>query len=149
MATKEFEKLALNEHHYPTWATNIEMTIASHGIIDNITAPITGANPTNDVKNNTALFLLRLYIHKDLKQEYLMERCPHNLWKALKERYEQQKELIWPSVNHEWNHLRLQDFKYVALTKLEILFSWALSVMLFWLQGWKPMSSLMSRCLQL
>jgi hypothetical protein len=43
-----------------------------------------------------------------------MERCPHNLWKALKERYEQQKELIWPSTNHEWNGLRLQDFKFVA-----------------------------------
>jgi hypothetical protein len=40
-----------------------------------------------------------------------MERCPLVLWKALKERYEQQKELIWPSANHEWIHLRLQDFK--------------------------------------
>jgi hypothetical protein len=61
-----------------------------------------------------ALFLLRLYIHKDLKQDYLMERCPLASWKALKERYEQQKELIWPSTNHEWNHLRLQDFKIVV-----------------------------------
>jgi hypothetical protein len=43
-----------------------------------------------------------------------MERCPHNLWKALKECYEQKKELIWPSANHEWNHLRLQDFKSVV-----------------------------------
>jgi hypothetical protein len=43
-----------------------------------------------------------------------MERCPLALWKALKERYEQQKELIWPSTNHEWNHLRLQDFKTIA-----------------------------------
>ena len=39
---------------------------------------------------------------------------PCELWVALKERYEQQKELIWPKVNHEWNHLCLQDFKYVA-----------------------------------
>ena len=36
------------------------------------------------------------------------------LWVALKERYEQQKELIWPEANHEWNHLRLQDFKSMA-----------------------------------
>jgi hypothetical protein len=43
-----------------------------------------------------------------------MERCPLALWKALKERYEQQKEIIWPSTNHEWNHLRLQDFKTIA-----------------------------------
>ena len=31
----------------------------------------------------------------------------HELWVALKERYEQQKKLIWPGANHEWNHLRL------------------------------------------
>ena len=38
----------------------------------------------------------------------------HELWIALKERYEQQKELIWPEANHQWNHLCLQDFKSVA-----------------------------------
>jgi hypothetical protein len=101
MSTKEFEELALDGHNYPTWASAIEITFASRGIIDAIAAPITGTDPVNEVKKNTTLFLLRLYIHKDLKQEYLMERCPHNLWKALKEHYEQQKELIWPPANHE------------------------------------------------
>jgi hypothetical protein len=32
---------------------------------------------------------------------------PRELWAALKERYEQHKELILPDANHEWNHLRL------------------------------------------
>jgi hypothetical protein len=114
MSTKELEGLALDGHNYPTWASDIEITFASHEIIDAIAAPLTSTAPVNDVKNNTALFLLRLYFHKDLKQEYLMERCSHNLWRALKERYEQQKKLIWPSTNHEWNHLRLQDFKSVV-----------------------------------
>jgi hypothetical protein len=84
MSTKEFEELALDGHNYPTWASDIEITFASRGIIDVIVAPITGTALVNEVKKNTSLFLLRLYIHKDLKQEYLMERCPHNLWKALK-----------------------------------------------------------------
>jgi hypothetical protein len=66
------------------------------------------------LKRTLLFFLLRFYIYKDLKQEYLMERCPNNLWKALNECYEQQNELIWPSANHEWNHLRLQDFKSIA-----------------------------------
>ena len=39
---------------------------------------------------------------------------PRELWDSLKEHYEQQKELIWPKANHEWNHLHLQDFKSVA-----------------------------------
>ena len=43
-----------------------------------------------------------------------MIETPRELWVALKERYEQQKEFIWPKANHEWNHLRLQDFKSVA-----------------------------------
>ena len=43
-----------------------------------------------------------------------MTENPHELWKSLKERYEQQKELIWPEAYHEWNHLRLQDFKSMA-----------------------------------
>jgi hypothetical protein len=38
----------------------------------------------------------------------------HELWVALKERYEQQKELIWPEANREWNHLRLLDFQSMA-----------------------------------
>jgi hypothetical protein len=89
MPTKEFEKLTRDGHIYPTWVSDIEITFVYHGIIDAIATPITSANPVNDVKKNTTLFLLRLYMHKDLKQEYLMERCPHNLWKALKECYEQ------------------------------------------------------------
>jgi hypothetical protein len=114
MATKEFKELTLYGHNYPTWVSNIEITFASHGIVDAIAAPMIGAKPINDVKKNIALFLLRLYIHKDLKQEYLMKRCTYSLWQALKELYEQQKELIWISANHEWNHLRLQDFKTIA-----------------------------------
>ena len=43
-----------------------------------------------------------------------MTKNPRELWDSLKERYEQQKKLIWPEANHEWNHLRLQDFKSVA-----------------------------------
>jgi hypothetical protein len=91
MSTKEFEELDLDGHNYPTWGSYIKITLDSRGIIDVIATPITGDNLVNDVKNNTTLFLLRLYIHKDLKQEYLMKRCPHSLWKALNE---QQKELI-------------------------------------------------------
>jgi hypothetical protein len=36
------------------------------------------------------------YIHKDLKYEYLMIENPRELWIYFKQRYEQQKELIWP-----------------------------------------------------
>lgn len=113
MATREFEELALNGSNYPTWASDIKITLASRELLSTIQEPQTGV-AISDKKNYTALALLRYYIHKDLKAEYLMIESPRALWDALKERYEQQKELIWPEANHEWNHLRLQDFKSVA-----------------------------------
>ncbi|RCV27187.1 hypothetical protein SETIT_5G304600v2 [Setaria italica] len=85
MANKEFDELALDGHNYPTWASDIEINFASRGIVEAIQEPVDGAPPITDKKKFFALFLLKLYIHKDLKQEYLMERWPLALWKALKE----------------------------------------------------------------
>ena len=92
---------------------DIKISLASHGLLVTIQEPQDGA-VTQEKQIYTALALLRFCIHKDLKAEYIMIENPHELWNALKERYEQQKELIWPEANHEWNDLRLQDFKSVA-----------------------------------
>jgi hypothetical protein len=89
---KEFDELSIDRHNYPTWASDIAINFTSRGIVEAIQEPV--ATPIQDKKKLSTLFLLRLYIHKDIKQEYLIERCPLALWKALKERYEQQKELI-------------------------------------------------------
>ncbi|XP_066162157.1 uncharacterized protein [Oryza sativa Japonica Group] len=114
MATKEFDELALDGTNYPIWASDIKINFASRGILNTIEEPNEGDPAIEPRKLNTTLFLLRLYIHKDLKHEYMLETSPLNLWKALKEHYDQQKELIWPKANYEWVHLRLQDFKTVA-----------------------------------
>nr|ABF96510.1 retrotransposon protein, putative, Ty1-copia subclass [Oryza sativa Japonica Group] len=114
MATKEFDELTLDGTNYPIWASDIKINFASRGILNTIEEPNDGDPEIEPRKLNTALFLLRLYIHKDLKHEYMLETSPLNLWKALKERYDQQKELIWPEANYEWVHLCLQDFKTMA-----------------------------------
>ena len=93
MATKEFEELALNGSNYPTWASDIKIALVSHSLLATIQEPQTGV-VLQDKHTYTALALLRFYIHKDLKSEYLMIENPRELWVALKERYEQQKELI-------------------------------------------------------
>jgi len=113
MATKEFDEVALDGSNYPTWASDIKISLGSRGLLATIQEPQDGV-VVQDKQIYTALALLCFYIHKDLKAEYIMTENPHELWKSLKERYEQQKELIWPEANHEWNHLRLQDFKSVA-----------------------------------
>ena len=113
MATKEFEELALNGSNYPTWTSDIKRALTSRSLLATIQEPQTRV-VLQDKHTYTALALLRFYIHKDLKYEYLMIKNHLELWVALKERYEQQKELIWPEANHEWNYLRIQDFKFVA-----------------------------------
>ena len=83
-----------------------KIALASHSLLAIIQEPQTEV-VLQDKYTYTALALLRFYIRKDLKSEYLMIENPRELCVALKERYEQQKELIWPEVNHEWKHLRL------------------------------------------
>ena len=42
-----------------------------------------------------------------------MEDNPWSLSLALQQQYEQQKAVILPEATHEWNHLRIEDFKSV------------------------------------
>ncbi|XP_066392769.1 uncharacterized protein [Miscanthus floridulus] len=87
---KEFDELALDGHNYPTWASDIKINFASRGLLAYINEPIV-EEVLDEQKKFGALMILRYYIHKDLKQEYLLEENPHTLWLALKERYDQQK----------------------------------------------------------
>jgi hypothetical protein len=82
---KEFNELAIDGHNYPTWASDIKINFASRGLLLYLSEPTTGV-ALDGQKKFGALMLLRFYIHKDLKQEYLMEMNPHVLWIALKER---------------------------------------------------------------
>jgi hypothetical protein len=60
------------------------------------------------------LYIIRHYIHPDLKSEYVMEMESNNIWSTLQTRYEQQKVVILPEANQDWNHLRLHDYKSIA-----------------------------------
>jgi hypothetical protein len=90
---KEFDELAIDGYNYPNWASVMKINFASRGLLPYLNEPTLGV-VLDEQKKYGALMLLRFYIHKDLKQEYLMEMNPHVLWLALKERYDQQKELI-------------------------------------------------------
>jgi len=46
-----------------------------------------------------------------LKSEYMLEMDPLKLWDSLKQRYEQQKTIVFSEASYEWNQLRVQDFK--------------------------------------
>lgn len=110
---REFEELALDGHNYPTWAMDVKISLALRGIIHALTPPAEREVPLSEQFKFNALYIIRHHIHPDLKSEYVMEEEPSTLWVALQTRYEQQKAVILPEANHEWTHLRLQDFKSI------------------------------------
>jgi hypothetical protein len=87
MATKEFEELTLNGSNYPTLASDINIALASRCLLATIQEPQQRV-VLQEKHTYTALALLRFYIHKDLKFEYLMIENLHELWVTLKEQYE-------------------------------------------------------------
>ncbi len=113
MATIEFDELALDGSNYPIWASDIKIFFffLLAGFQMQLRNPMIGIHQLRTESYILPFFLLRLYIYKDLKHEYMLETIPLNQWKALIECYDQQKELIWHEANYGWIHLRLQDFK--------------------------------------
>ena len=88
MAVKEFEQLALDGHNYPTWAVDVKVSLSWRGLYRAVAPPVEGAEPLDDQYVFSALYIIRSYIHPDLKAEYLLEENPRNLWTSLKKRYE-------------------------------------------------------------
>jgi hypothetical protein len=63
--------------------------------------PKKGAQALPEKSKYEALYMIRNHIHLDFKSEYMMEENPHELWKNLKQRYEQQKAIVLPGATHE------------------------------------------------
>ncbi|XP_015697644.1 uncharacterized protein LOC107305232 [Oryza brachyantha] len=110
----EFKELALDGHNYPTWALDVKISLSSKGIVAALTPPTSRDTTFTDQSKYQALYVMRHHIHADLKSEYALEKEPSTFWLALKTRYEQQKAIILPEALHEWNHIRLQDFKSIG-----------------------------------
>jgi hypothetical protein len=109
----EFEELALDEHNYPTWAMDVKISLTLRGMYEAIVPPAEKTVPLLDPYKYNVLYIIRNHIHHDLKSEYVIEEEPSTLWIALQNRYEQQKSMILPEANHDWIHLRLQDYKSI------------------------------------
>jgi hypothetical protein len=84
----EFDKLALDGHNYPTWALNVKISLAFHGIMATLTPPTERDAIFLDTYKYQALYIIWNHLYLDLKSEYVMEKMPHSLWVALKGRYE-------------------------------------------------------------
>jgi hypothetical protein len=113
LMAREFDELALDGHSYPTWALDVKITLAFHGIMTALT-PLAEREATFlDTYKYQALCIIWNHLHLDLKSEYVMEEEPHSLWVGLKGCYEQQKAILLPEANREWTQIHLQDFKSI------------------------------------
>jgi hypothetical protein len=97
--TCEFEKLALDGHNYLTWAMDVKISLALHGVYEAILPPEERTLPLLDPFKYNALYIIRNHLHVDLKSEYVMEEEPNVHWTALQTRYEQQNAMILPEAN--------------------------------------------------
>jgi hypothetical protein len=109
---REFDELALDGHNYPTWALDVKISLAFHGIMVVLT-PTERNAAFLDTYKYQALYIIRNHIHPDLKSEYVMEEEPHSLRVALKGRYKQQKAILLLEANHECTQIHLYDFKSI------------------------------------
>ena len=101
MTVKEFDLLALDGHNYPTWAVDVKVSLASHGLYRAVLPPEEGVAPLDDQHVYTGLYLIRSHIHPDLKAEYLLEENPQDLWNSLSNAMNNKRHLScpWPTMS--------------------------------------------------
>lgn len=102
----EFAALDITRKNYISWIIDVEMHLESMGL-------------TNTIKENNnaliqdkakAMIFIRRHLDEGLKYEYMIVKDPKVLWKDLKERFDNQRDVTLPTVRDEWNNLRFQDF---------------------------------------
>jgi len=77
MANKDLEELAIDEHNYPTWTSDMKLSLSFRGLLPILNEQPKNAPPIPDYIKASALLLPRNNIHSDLKTEYLMKENPH------------------------------------------------------------------------
>jgi hypothetical protein len=92
---------------------DINISLALREMYETITPPAERQQELLPTYQYNILYIIRHYIHPDLKSEYVLKEEPKTLWVALRNRYEQQKVVILLEANHKWIHLRLQDYKFI------------------------------------
>jgi hypothetical protein len=98
---REFEEVVLDGHNYPTWALDVKISLALHGILPALTPPAEREAVFLNTYKYQALFIIRNHLHPDLKSIYVMEEH-HSLWVAMKSHYEEQKAILLLEANHVW-----------------------------------------------
>jgi hypothetical protein len=80
---REFEKVALDGHSYPTWAMDVKISLTFRGMYEAIVPPADRLQELPPTHQYNALYIISHHIYSDLKLEYVLEEEPGVLWTAL------------------------------------------------------------------
>ncbi|XP_068314882.1 uncharacterized protein [Pyrus communis] len=110
LAKLDFVVLDITGKNYLTWVMDARIHLGAGNLEDTIKEDTS----TSSQDQAKAMIFICRHLDEGLKSEYLTVEDPLTLWKALKNRYNHQKTVIFPRARYEWAHLRIQDFKMVA-----------------------------------
>ncbi|XP_068320093.1 uncharacterized protein [Pyrus communis] len=111
LAKLNFVALNITGNNYLTWVVDARIHLEA----ENIGETIKEENNASFQDQVKVMIYIRRHLDEGLKSEYLMVDNPLALWKALRNRYNHQKTVILPRARYEWTHLRIQNFKLVAV----------------------------------
>ena len=113
----QFPALEITGANYTAWITNMEFHLDSEKILDTFKE----GNKSASHEKAKAVIFLRKHLDENLTHDYARIKDPLDIWKALKERFDNQKKITLPHALDEWANLRFQDFEKVKTYNSAIL----------------------------
>ena len=107
LAKLDFVALDITGKNYLTWVVDVKIHLEAGNLAETIREE--NSAPSQD--RAKAMIFIHRHLDEGLKSEYIMVEDPLALWKALRNRYDHQKTVIFPRAHYEWTYLRIHDFK--------------------------------------
>ncbi|XP_020873582.1 uncharacterized protein LOC110226376 [Arabidopsis lyrata subsp. lyrata] len=106
----KIQALQITGANYIAWTTDVELHLDSQNLLETIKEK--NESPANEKAK--AIIFLRKHLDENLMHDYANVKDPVELWKALKNRFDNQKAITLPHALDEWANLRFLDFNKVA-----------------------------------
>ena len=98
----QFPALKITWENYPAWTTNVK----PHLVMKKITETIKIGNKSPPEHIAEAIIFLKKHLDENLTHDYADLEDPAELWQALKERFDNKREINLPHALEEWKNLR-------------------------------------------
>ena len=86
--------------NYLKWVQDVKRHLTAKNLCPTIEEKMN--NLVGEADKATVMIFIRRHIHDALQTEYLVEEDPRALWVALTDRFDHQKDILFPEVRHDW-----------------------------------------------